>query len=166
MGQVYDFSETAAVHLRIEDYEYDADYREEYLHDDSCVGRQPSPYSRDQGCSCCSLHECKKRCSLFGYRIKERDMQEIEILGYDQSGSYGIKKLDYAGKEEYNTCDESTETLQAQYDVFHLKVLYRFITMSTVCLTFSKIAPGGSISPYSSEQSMRMKFGSSSHCLR
>ena len=40
-----------------------------------------------------------------------------------------------------------------------------FIAESTTSLTFAKISPGGSILPSSSEQSMRMNLGSSSHCF-
>ena len=90
-------------------------------------------------------------------------MQEIIVFLHHKPGPYRVHELDDAGEEEHHSGNETAEALKAQKKVSH--VLYLFIAESTADLIFAKIASGGSISPFSSEQSMRMNLGSRSHCF-
>ena len=89
-------------------------------------------------------------------------MEEIHIFLHDKTRSYRIKELEDAGYKENESCDKTAESFQSQKEIIH--IIY-FKAESTTAFTFSNIAPGGSIMPYSSEQSILMNLGSSSHCL-
>ena len=89
-------------------------------------------------------------------------MEKFEIFSHYEPGSDGIHQLEQTGNIEYESYRKSAETFKSEKKIFH--GVY-FMAASTTALTFSKISPGGSIWPYSSEQSMRMNLGSISHCF-
>ena len=88
-------------------------------------------------------------------------MQEIKISGHDQTCAHWVQELEYTGYEEYESGYESAESLQTEQDVFHDYLM----AWSTTALIFANISSGGSIFPYSSEQSTLMNLGSISHCF-
>ena len=47
-------------------------------------------------------------------------MEEIEITVHHQSCSYGVEELDDAGKEEYESGNESAESFRTLEYVFHV----------------------------------------------
>lgn len=162
MSQMYRFSETSAVHFRIEYYQNQGKDREEALEYEGCYGGASPPYSCHHRGSEYGL--CKSECGScrLGCKTQEAYVEKREILVHNQPGSDRIKKLQDAGNEEDEACDEAAESFQSLEYICHN---YFLTALSMISFTFANIAPGGSISPYSSEQSILMNFGSSSHCL-
>ena len=122
VGEVDRFAEASAVHLRVEDDKQQRQQCEESLEGEGRKGESLSPYSCDESCSDDCFGKCKCNCEELGCRLHEAEMEEVEIAVHDETGSYRIKELDDAGKEEYESGDESAESLRALEYVFHMPI--------------------------------------------
>ena len=161
MGEVDGFSEASAVHLGIEDDQRQGQKREEGLERHGCNACRLSPYTSDEGGSQYGFGKGKAGSENLGRETEKSHVQEVKVFSHDQTCAYRVHEFEYSTDEEYKACDEAAEALQSEKKIPH----FYFIAESTTVLILSKIALGGSICPFSSEQSMRMKRGSSSHCL-
>ena len=161
MGEVDGFSEASAVHFRIEYHQGKGQEGEEGLECHCGDSGRLSPYAGDEGCSYDGFRKGEGCSENLCREAEESHMQEIQIFSHYETGTYGVHEFEDASDEEYETGYEAAKTLQSKNQISH----FYAIAESTTVFTLSNIAPGGSICPFSSEQSMRMKRGSSSHCF-
>ena len=79
MCQVDEFSETSAVHDRIEDRKQDGQKGKETLKGKSDDCGNPSPYSGDHCRAYDCLREGKKEGEGFGCESEKSDMKEVKV---------------------------------------------------------------------------------------
>ncbi len=96
MGEVDSFSETSAVHLRIEDDKGNGEQGEEGLESHRCSCCRLSPYSGYQGRAYECLGEGQQGAEDFRGESEESDMQEIEILIHHKPGTDRVQELEDA----------------------------------------------------------------------
>ena len=161
MGEVYGLSKTSAVHLRIEYDKEQCKYCKESLESQGCYSCLLSEYACYQGSTYDGFRQRKCDSKRFGRKGQKLQMEEVHVFGHDQAGTDRVHEFKDSTDEEDEACDEAAETLQSEENIVHTY----FIAESTTAFTLSKIAPGGSICPFSSEQSIRMNLGSISHCF-
>ena len=162
MGKMYGLSEASAVHFRVEDDQSQCEYGKESLKNEGGKSCHFPPCTCNEGSSYDSFKQGECFGKMFCRTIQKADMKEVEIFLHYQPRSYRIHQFQYSSDEEYYACGKTAEPLHPLQDISHF---YAFVAESTTSFTLAKIAPGGSISPYSSLQSILMNLGSSSHCF-
>ena len=99
----------------------------------------------------------------------ETHMEEIHIGIHYQACTHRVKQLADSGKNIDSPYDECKQAPCTKGKILHTRLVLSCNfsrASSTTALIFLNIASGGSIIPYSSEQSILMNLGSASHCLR
>ena len=111
---MYGFSETAAVHFRIEDDQKQSKDGEESLKDEGGDGSQTPPYACDKGCSDGCFQKCNQNSSRFGCKVHEAYVEELKIFLQHKTGADRVHQLEDAPYEKYKTSYEAAETLHSQ----------------------------------------------------
>ena len=119
MRKVDGFSETSAVHFRIEDDQQEGKQCEESLEYDCRDDSGLAPYACDERCASYGFCESKGCPKCLGCEIHEPDVQESEVFLHHKASSDRIKQFQYAGNEEDQSGEESAEPLESQKKIFH-----------------------------------------------
>ena len=93
MGQMDRFTETSAVHFRIEYDQKQGQDREEALEYEGCYGGASPPYSCHHRGSEYGLCKSKSGSCRLGCKGQEAYVEKREILVHHQSGTDRVKKL-------------------------------------------------------------------------
>ena len=134
--------EAAAVHRRLGYVEDDGEQSEEGQQRTADDAYDLSPYSGYERCSQNAFDQGEGGSEYAGSPLQEAQMEEVEVLVHHQSGANRIHQLEYARHQQDQPKD---------YHAYPLEPVHNLL--STSALIFAKIASGGSISPFSSEQS-------------
>ena len=131
MGHLHSFTETAAVHFRVEDDQKGRENGKEDLKDKGDDTRHLTPHSCNESCSDYSLHKGENHAEKLCRRRQESQMQEVEVAVHNQTCTDRIDQFQKASNKEHEACDISTEALQALYHIFHYQSIKVTDTVSS-----------------------------------